>query len=186
VTVSRSTTWERTHTISEGDQVNRGAILQRSYEFTVEPTTIQQLPPTAFVLIDAAAGARRAVLGDCNPGLVLLPRVSDRPYLPDAAPAGPAAIVGAHGGTPLQPGPGTAGPVPGHPPPGQGIAPPGYDQPPTGYNRPPTSYDDESDDGYDDQPPTGYDDQPDDAARPFIPSYPPDVSGPEGHHHGRR
>jgi hypothetical protein len=94
VTVSRSSTWERTHSISEGDQLNRGATLERSYEFTVEPTAIQQLPPTAFVLVDPA-GLRRAVSGDCNPGIVLLPRVGDQPYVPGADATQP--VTGAAG-----------------------------------------------------------------------------------------
>jgi hypothetical protein len=94
VTVSRSSTWERTHSISEGDQFNRGETMERSYEFTVEPTAIQQLPPTAFVLVDPA-GSRRAVWGDCNPGIVLLSRVSDQPYVPGADASQP--VTGAAG-----------------------------------------------------------------------------------------
>ncbi len=61
--------------------------MQRVYEFSVEPTQIQQLPPTAFVLVDSSLGERRAALGDCNPGIVLLPRVAStaRPAVPSAS-----------------------------------------------------------------------------------------------------
>ncbi|WP_157180507.1 hypothetical protein [Protofrankia coriariae] len=87
VTVSQSAFWENTESLSATDSQQDGAVLQRVYEFSVEPTQIQQLPPTAFVLIDSSLGDRRAALGDCNPGIVLLPRVAStaRPAVPPVA-----------------------------------------------------------------------------------------------------
>ena len=46
------------------------------YEFQVEPTALQSLAPTAFVLVEAGPTGRRVVMGDCNPGIVLLDRVA--------------------------------------------------------------------------------------------------------------
>ncbi len=87
MTVSQSAFWENTESLSATDSQQDGAVLQRVYEFSVEPTQIQQLPPTAFVLIDSSLGDRRAALGDCNPGIVLLPRVAStaRPAVPPVA-----------------------------------------------------------------------------------------------------
>ncbi len=87
VSVSQSAFWEDTESLSVTDSQQDGAIMQRVYEFSVEPTQIQQLPPTAFVLVDSSLGERRAALGDCNPGIVLLPRVAStaRPAVPSAS-----------------------------------------------------------------------------------------------------
>jgi hypothetical protein len=81
---------------------------QRVHELFVEPTHLQALPPTAFVLVQHVADRQvLAVAADCNPDLLSLPRVSTQPLpepdqvsaarLPDAAtradrqlPAGPA------------------------------------------------------------------------------------------------
>jgi hypothetical protein len=109
---------------------------------------VQQLPATAFILVDSATGARRAVSGDCNPGIALLPRVGSQPYGTDQAPeyenppniqAGdPQAAFPPYPGQPnqqqLPPGYGQPGAYgsPGHPQPG--YAQPGYGQP--GYGQP--------------------------------------------------
>jgi hypothetical protein len=53
----------------------------RVYEFEVEPTALQGLAPTAFVMVENGMSGRRVVVGDCNPGTVLLDRVADRPRL---------------------------------------------------------------------------------------------------------
>ncbi len=76
VSVSQSDFWQDTESLSVTDSRLDGATLQRVYEFSVEPMQIQRLPPTAFVLVDSALGDRRAALGDCNPGIILLPRVA--------------------------------------------------------------------------------------------------------------
>ncbi|WP_131788186.1 hypothetical protein [Protofrankia symbiont of Coriaria ruscifolia] len=86
VSVSQSEFWQNTESLSATDSRQDGAVLQRVYEFSVEPTQIQQLPPTAFVLVDSSLGDRRAALGDCNPGIILLPRVAStaRQAMPSA------------------------------------------------------------------------------------------------------
>jgi hypothetical protein len=58
---------------------------QRVHELFVEPTHLQALPPTAFILVQHVADRPvLAVAADCNPDLLTLPRVSTEP-LPDAA-----------------------------------------------------------------------------------------------------
>ncbi|WP_462186469.1 MULTISPECIES: hypothetical protein [unclassified Frankia] len=98
VTTSRSQTWQRTTNSSVSDSTTDGTTSQRVYEFTVEPTTVQTLPATAFLLVNPVDGAGRVVPGDCNPGTVLLPGVSpaDRWSVPDAAAA---PLAGHHAGT---------------------------------------------------------------------------------------
>ncbi|NOL39722.1 hypothetical protein HPO96_05640 [Kribbella sandramycini] len=75
-TESRSRSWQDTVNRSEADSSTEGRTHSRVYESIVEPTTIQSLPPTAFLLIEAAALGRRVVTGDCNPGIALLDRVA--------------------------------------------------------------------------------------------------------------
>lgn len=82
VTTSRTRTWQETVNRSVADQTTSGSTLTRVYEFTVEPTTVQSLPPTAFVLVEAGPTGRRVVLADCNPGISLLPRVAIEPRHP--------------------------------------------------------------------------------------------------------
>ncbi|SNQ48293.1 conserved hypothetical protein [Frankia canadensis] len=76
VTTSRSQTWQRTTNTSVADSTTDGTTSQRVYEFLVEPTTLQTLPTTAFLLVSPVDGPGRVTPGDCNPGTVLLPRVS--------------------------------------------------------------------------------------------------------------
>jgi hypothetical protein len=76
VTTSRSRTWQRTTNTSVADSTTDGTTSSRVYEFLVEPTTLQTLPTTAFLLVRPVDGAGRVTPGDCNPGTVLLPRVS--------------------------------------------------------------------------------------------------------------
>lgn len=114
VTASRSQTWQRTTNSSVSDSTTDGTTSQRVYEFTVEPTTVQTLPATAFLLVNPVDGAGRVVPGDCNPGTVLLPGVSaaDRWSVPDAA-ATPLAghHVGTAGAEVIQAGTDQAGPA---------------------------------------------------------------------------
>ncbi|MGH3940919.1 MAG: hypothetical protein ACRDTG_20235 [Pseudonocardiaceae bacterium] len=81
-TESRSRTWQETVSQSVSDSTTDGTVTARVYEFAVEPTEIQSLPPTAFVLVEAGLSGRRVVLGDCNPGITLLDRVGTTPQLP--------------------------------------------------------------------------------------------------------
>ena len=78
-TSSRSQSWQDTRSSSEAHSTTDGTTESRVYEFTVEPTEIQSLPATAFVLVEAGHGGRRVAVGDCNPGIVTLPRVAQQP-----------------------------------------------------------------------------------------------------------
>lgn len=73
---SREQNWSETANQSEAASRSEGQTMARVYEFQVEPTALQSLAPTAFVLVEAAVGGRRVVMGDCNPGIVLLDRVA--------------------------------------------------------------------------------------------------------------
>ncbi|WP_189213700.1 hypothetical protein [Actinokineospora fastidiosa] len=78
-TTSRSRTWQSTGNQSTADTTNHGTTEARVYEFTVEPTQIQGLPVTAYILIETSDHGRRVVMGDCNPGISLLPNVAPTP-----------------------------------------------------------------------------------------------------------
>ena len=82
MTRSRTETWQDTVNQSLAESLTEGRTVSRVYEFTVEPTTLQSLPATAFVLAEAGPRGRRVVLGDCNPGIVLLDRVAPSPRKP--------------------------------------------------------------------------------------------------------
>jgi hypothetical protein len=79
LTTSRARTWQESVNRSVADSTNDGTTLGRVYEYTVEPTTIQSMPPTAFVLIESGTSGRRVIMGDCNPGIALRQRVSSQP-----------------------------------------------------------------------------------------------------------
>jgi hypothetical protein len=76
---SSSRSWQRNDNWSRATSTNYGLTNSRVYEFRVEPSTIQALPVSAFILIDTGPLGRRANLGDCNPGIAALPRVSRLP-----------------------------------------------------------------------------------------------------------
>ena len=82
VTQSRTETWQDTVNMSVSGSVTDGQTVSRVYEFTVEPTALQSLPPTAFVLVEPGPKGRRVVLGDCNPGITLLDKVAADPRMP--------------------------------------------------------------------------------------------------------
>jgi hypothetical protein len=68
---------------SRAESENNTETRQRVYEYSVEPTVIQTLPETAFVLISgAAAGAsgRPVQAGDCNMAIGLQKGVSEVPH----------------------------------------------------------------------------------------------------------
>ncbi|SDL97052.1 hypothetical protein SAMN04488074_11531 [Lentzea albidocapillata subsp. violacea] len=73
---TRESNWSDTRSRSEARSETVGRTDARVYEFTVEPTTLQGLAPTAFVMVETGPTGRRVVLGDCNPGIVLLDRVA--------------------------------------------------------------------------------------------------------------
>lgn len=62
---------------STGTSEARGEVFQRTYDYVVEPTTIQRLDPTTFILCDRIG--KRIVAGDCNPVISVIDRVSNRP-----------------------------------------------------------------------------------------------------------
>jgi hypothetical protein len=80
-TQTREQNWSDTVNQSEADSQNHGSTTARVYEFTVEPTSLQGLAPTAFVMVETGPTGRRVVMGDCNPGTVLLDRVAARARL---------------------------------------------------------------------------------------------------------
>ncbi|MEU5692780.1 hypothetical protein [Actinosynnema sp. NPDC020468] len=78
-TESLTRNWSTSVTESTTESVNHGTTQARVYEFAVEPTTVQSLPVTAFVLVENPPSGRRVVIGDCNPGITLLDRVALSP-----------------------------------------------------------------------------------------------------------
>jgi hypothetical protein len=76
VAESRTRSWQDTASRSQAESTMTGETRSRVYEFAVEPTTIQALPATAFILVEAGGSGRRVVLGDCNPGICLYDRVA--------------------------------------------------------------------------------------------------------------
>jgi hypothetical protein len=73
---SRGWNWSQTSNWSQADSTGTGRTQARVYEYTVEPTTIQTLPTTAFLMVEPGRTGRRAIAADCNPGIVLLDRVA--------------------------------------------------------------------------------------------------------------
>lgn len=75
--------WGSSRTKAHSTSWNYAETRQRVHELFVEPTHLQALPPTAFVLVQHVADRQvLAVAADCNPDLLSLPRVSTLP-LPD-------------------------------------------------------------------------------------------------------
>ncbi|MFE9577412.1 hypothetical protein ACFYO1_13565 [Nocardia sp. NPDC006044] len=85
--VSRAATWSSTTSWSGSDSTSTGRTYARAYEYTIEPTTFQSLPVTAFILVESGSGVRRVVAGDCNPGIALLDRVAAEQVLSNGKPA---------------------------------------------------------------------------------------------------
>jgi hypothetical protein len=75
-TSSRTATWQETANWSTASTTTDGTTMTRSYEYAIEPATIQALPATAFVLVEATGTGRRVVAGDCNPGIAQLERTA--------------------------------------------------------------------------------------------------------------
>ena len=78
---SFSRQWGRSVGWSQGDSRTTTTGYQRTYDLTVEPRTLQTLPETAFLLVDLRTRRREQLvrLGDCNPDVLNLPRVSPDP-----------------------------------------------------------------------------------------------------------
>ncbi|TMC04192.1 MAG: hypothetical protein E6J41_25475 [Chloroflexi bacterium] len=110
-----SRTWGSSRTRAHSSSWSYAEMRQRVHELFVEPTHLQALPPTAFVLVQHTADRQvLAVAADCNPDLLSLPRVSTQP-LPN-----PDQVSGTDAASPA------AQPLPAAP------APPGHRLPPSG------------------------------------------------------
>lgn len=74
-TTTRAQNWQDSWNRSVADSRNESGTLSRVYEYSIEPTTIQGLAPTAFLMIEEGPASRRVVVGDCNPFIAFLERV---------------------------------------------------------------------------------------------------------------
>ncbi|OHV38501.1 hypothetical protein BCD49_13695 [Pseudofrankia sp. EUN1h] len=117
-TTSHSSTWTNTVNVSAAVNQNAGVTVAREKDYTVEPTVLQSLAATAFILVGTGSGPGRVRPGDCNPGLVLLPKVAPLPRELTAVPNPADPHSGAGGITPTQQIPAPQS---------------GYQQPPPGY-----------------------------------------------------
>jgi len=74
--------WGSSRTRAHSTSWSYAETRQRVHELFVEPTHLQALPPTAFVLVQHVADRQvLAVAADCNPDLLSLPRVSTQPLV---------------------------------------------------------------------------------------------------------
>ncbi|WNV86127.1 hypothetical protein [Umezawaea sp. Da 62-37] len=71
-TTALTTSTSDTVSKSESDMYSHSETTSRVYEYAVEPKSLQELPVTAFLLVEPTTGGRRVVAGDCNPGIALL------------------------------------------------------------------------------------------------------------------
>jgi hypothetical protein len=72
--------WGSSSTRAHQTSWNYAEMRQRVYELFVEPTHLQALPPTAFILVQHVTDRQvLAIAGDSNPDLLSLPRVSTQP-----------------------------------------------------------------------------------------------------------
>ena len=85
-TSGSGTSWTegRTTSTQTGMSTSESVGYQRSYDYTVTPKFLQDMSPTAFVLVDPRdAGSPR--LGDCDPAILREPRLAE-PTEPSAQP----------------------------------------------------------------------------------------------------
>jgi hypothetical protein len=78
---SSSVRWNETSGSSRAATSDTSSAYQRSYDFAVEPRTLQSLPESAFLFVQLQGhhGDQLVKLGDCNPAILSLPRVSPKP-----------------------------------------------------------------------------------------------------------
>jgi hypothetical protein len=74
--------WSQTVGHADGSNWSDAASAQRVYEYAVEPRTLQDLPDYALLLVKEQAGGSILQPVECNPEIVLLPRMIMQP-LPD-------------------------------------------------------------------------------------------------------
>lgn len=80
---SLSKSWQDSTNTSLALSTTAGSTASRLYEFTVEPTQLQTMPATAFLLVEGAAHGRRVVHGDGSPIATGWDQVSDEPLMAD-------------------------------------------------------------------------------------------------------
>lgn len=164
-TTSHSSTWTNTVNVSNTVSRNLSTTLQREKDYTVEPTVLQSLAATAFILVGTSSGPGRVRPGDCNPGLLLLPKVADSPRDLTAAPRTHEAGDPNQGGaTATHPGPVSQREFQHQLPPGYSHPQSGYPQQQPGYQHTQPAYPQQQP-GY---PPSGYPKQ-----QPGYPQQPP-------------
>jgi hypothetical protein len=61
---------------SKAEATTTGEVYSRVYDLTIEPTALQALAPTAFVLVTSRDGERVVTSGTCDPLLVAVDRVA--------------------------------------------------------------------------------------------------------------
>jgi hypothetical protein len=98
----RSYTTSRGTGSSHAEATTAGEVYTRVYDLTVEPTALQALAPTAFVLVGSHDGRRTVTSGTCDPLLVAADRVALAPGARQAPPprGGTARAPDGTGGTP--------------------------------------------------------------------------------------
>ncbi|MBW5484099.1 hypothetical protein [Streptomyces bambusae] len=79
VSTSLSRSWQESAHTSTARSTSDAETQTRAYEFAVEPTQLQALPPTGLVLVESGPRGRRVAFADCNPGIGLQPRRSAMP-----------------------------------------------------------------------------------------------------------
>jgi hypothetical protein len=75
-TQGRSRTWGYTYTRAEGTSWSHADTTQRVYEYAVEPTTLQELPEYAMLLVERNPGGSVVQPVECNPDIITLRGVS--------------------------------------------------------------------------------------------------------------
>lgn len=84
VSTSESSSWSESTSQSIADAESSTTSRSRVYEYEVEPTVFQGLPPTGFVMVENGPRGRTVVHGDCDPRITLLRRVALEPRRDDA------------------------------------------------------------------------------------------------------
>jgi hypothetical protein len=90
--------WARTVSVATGTNWSDAEATQRVYEYTVEPRVLQDLPDHALLLVNWDSGGPVLQPVECDPAIVLLPRVAAQPLpeepLPDrSVPGTPAPAI---------------------------------------------------------------------------------------------
>jgi hypothetical protein len=88
---SKSYSYGTEESVSEGTNWSQGTTTERVYEYTVEPTVLQNLPDNALLLLNRDASTSLQPV-DCHPGIVTIPSLTTDPHGPaPATPPAPAA-----------------------------------------------------------------------------------------------